>query len=124
MNPLQPTALADAAPDLPWPVALILTALAYALVGLVALRLAIPPSYAAPFYPPAGIALVAVLVFGGRAVPGVALGALLVNLTLGAQRGAARWRGWRPAWPSRSRSAPACRRLPAPGWLVASCASR
>ncbi len=91
MNPLQPTAPADAAPEPPWPVALILTALAYALVGLVALRLAIPPSYAAPFYPPAGIALVAVLVFGGRAVPGVALGALLVNLTLSAQRGEVAW---------------------------------
>jgi signal transduction histidine kinase/CheY-like chemotaxis protein len=75
----------------PWPHALVLTALAYSAVGLVALALAIPPSFAAPFYPPAGIALVAVLVFGPRMVPGVALGALLVNLTLGAQRGEADW---------------------------------
>jgi signal transduction histidine kinase/ActR/RegA family two-component response regulator len=69
------------------------TALAYAAVGLVALRLAIPPGYAAPLYPSAGIALAAVLVFGRRAVPGVALGALLVNLTLGTQRGEVAWGG-------------------------------
>ncbi len=43
----------------PWPWVLILTALAYALTGWLALRLAFPPSYAAPLYPAAGIALAA-----------------------------------------------------------------
>ena len=63
------------------------TALAYLLVGLAALQLAIPPSYAAPLFPAAGIALAAVLVYGRIALPGVVLGALGVNLSLSALRG-------------------------------------
>jgi PAS domain S-box-containing protein len=63
------------------------TALAYLLTGLAALQLAIPPSYASPLYPSAGVALAAVLVFGRAAVPGAALGAFGVNLSLSALRG-------------------------------------
>ncbi|WP_298832168.1 PAS domain S-box protein [uncultured Piscinibacter sp.] len=63
------------------------TALAYLLAGLLALQLAIPPSYASPLYPSAGIALAAVLVYGRLAVPGVVLGAFCVNLSLSALRG-------------------------------------
>jgi PAS domain S-box-containing protein len=62
-------------------------ALAYAVTGLLALNLAIPPGYASPIYPAAGIALVAVLVFGRPGLAGTALGAFLVNLTLGLARG-------------------------------------
>ena len=68
-------------------VALGITALAYTLAGLFALQLAIPPSYASPLYPSAGIALAAVLVYGQRVVPAVLLGAFCVNATLSAQRG-------------------------------------
>ncbi len=64
------------------------TALAYALVGAVALLLAGPPGYASPLYPPAGIALAAVLCYGRAALPGVLLGAFTVNAGLGALRGA------------------------------------
>ena len=70
-----------------WAAALAGTAAAYLLAGLLSLQLAIPPSYASPLYPAAGIALAAVLSYGPRVVPGVALGAFLVNLTLSAQRG-------------------------------------
>ena len=63
------------------------TTLAYLLVGLASLQLAIPPSYASPLYPSAGIALAAVLVFGRIAVPGAVLGAFGVNLSLSALRG-------------------------------------
>ncbi|KNZ30613.1 MAG: hypothetical protein AD742_21280 [Methylibium sp. NZG] len=73
--------------ELHWSLALLATALAYAVVGVLALQLAIPPGFASPLYPSAGIALVAVLVFGWRVLPGVALGSLLVNLTLSLQRG-------------------------------------
>jgi PAS domain S-box-containing protein len=62
-------------------------ALAYAITGLLALNLAIPPGYASPIYPAAGIALVAVLVFGRPGLAGAALGAFMVNLTLGLARG-------------------------------------
>jgi len=70
-----------------WPWVLGLTALAYALTGWLALRLAFPPSYAAPLYPPAGIALAAAWVYGRPALAAVALGAIGVNLGLSAARG-------------------------------------
>ncbi len=63
------------------------TALAYLIAGLASLHLAIPPSYASPLYPAAGIALAAVLVCGRAAVAGTALGAFGVNVTLSALRG-------------------------------------
>jgi PAS domain S-box-containing protein len=63
------------------------TALAYALVGALAVLLAGPPGYASPLYPSAGIALVATLVYGWAALPGVALGDFAVNLGLAALRG-------------------------------------
>ncbi len=64
--------------------AAILTFVAYALAGLVALRLAIPPGYASPLYPAAGVALASVLLFGWRMLPAVALAAVFVNLSLAA----------------------------------------
>jgi len=63
------------------------TALAYVLVALPALQIAIPPSYASPLYPPAGIALAAVLVYGRVAMVGAALGGFLANVSLIALRG-------------------------------------
>jgi PAS domain S-box-containing protein len=77
-------------PDLAQPNALWVaagTALAYAAVGWLALRLAGPPGYASPLYPSAGIALATVLVFGRAALPGVLLGAFAVNTGLGWLRG-------------------------------------
>ena len=62
------------------------TALAYALVGALALTLAGPPGYAAPLFPSAGLALAAVLSFGRAALPGVLLGSLAVNFSLGLLR--------------------------------------
>ncbi len=56
-------------------------ALAYALVGAAGLTLAIPPGYASPVFPAAGLALAAVLRFGGRALPGLVLGSALLNLS-------------------------------------------
>ncbi len=70
-----------------WPV--LLTALGYFLVGKVALLLAIPPGYASPLYPSAGLALAATLVYGWRALPGVALGAMAANAPLTPLRGLA-----------------------------------
>jgi len=78
-------------PDAPlhrWLVPSLLTALAYAAVGWLSLLLAIPPGYASPLYPGAGLALAAVLVYGRRALPGVALGAWMVNASLATPRAA------------------------------------
>ena len=72
--------------SLPWITAFFLTAVCYAGAGLAALTLAIPPGYASPLYPAAGVALASVLMFGRRMLPAVVLGALCVNLTLGLER--------------------------------------
>ncbi len=69
----------------------LLTALAYFLAGQLALLLAIPPGYASPIYPSAGLALAAVLAWGRSALPGVAIGAFAVNLSLGGDRTLLHW---------------------------------
>ena len=59
----------------------VLLALAYALLGAAGLTLAIPPGYASPVFPAAGLALACVLWFGRRALPGIWLGSVLLNLS-------------------------------------------
>ena len=70
-----------------WLVPFGLTALVYFLAGLLGLQLSIPPGYASPLFPAAGIALVSVLLYGWRMAGAVAIGAYAVNLTLAASRG-------------------------------------
>ncbi len=65
-----------------WMAAFVLTAVCYVVAGLASLALAIPPGYASPLYPAAGVALASVLIFGRRMLPAVALGAFCVNLSL------------------------------------------
>ncbi|WP_295578613.1 EAL domain-containing protein [uncultured Lamprocystis sp.] len=55
-------------------------ALAYVLLGAAGLLLAIPPGYASPVFPAAGLAVAAALQFGARVLPGVWLGSALLNL--------------------------------------------
>nr|WP_315261653.1 CHASE domain-containing protein [uncultured Duganella sp.] len=66
-----------------WP-ALLLANLAlwavYFAAGRLGLLLALPPGYASPIFLPAGLALAACVVGGGRLLPAVALGSLSVNL--------------------------------------------
>ena len=58
-------------------------AAAYAVTGKLSLLLAIPPGYATAIWPPSGIALAAVLLYGYRIWPGVMLGSFLVNIWTG-----------------------------------------
>ncbi|TCS63671.1 CHASE domain-containing protein [Varunaivibrio sulfuroxidans] len=58
-------------------------ALAYVVTGKISLLLAIPPGYATAIWPPAGIALAAVLVYGYRSWVGVFLGSFFVNVLTG-----------------------------------------
>lgn len=51
----------------------------YGIAGWLSLQVLVPSGYVAPVYPPAGIALGAVLLFGYRVWPAVLFGALLVN---------------------------------------------
>ncbi len=69
-------------------------AFAYTIAGWLALQLAVPPGYAAPFYPAAGIALTSLLIFGYRLWPAVFIGALLVNLNAQIQSGGPESLGW------------------------------
>ncbi len=65
--------------------AILLLAIAYAVLGKLSMLLALPPGYASAIFPSAGIALAAVIVGGNRLLPGVALGALALNLMQGWQ---------------------------------------
>jgi diguanylate cyclase (GGDEF)-like protein len=67
---------------LPYATLLVATALVYFAVGRMSLALAIPPGYASAVWPPSGIALAAVLLFGARVWPAVWIGAALVNVTV------------------------------------------
>jgi integral membrane sensor domain MASE1 len=53
---------------------------AYLAVGRLALLLAVPPGYATPIFPPAGLAIVAMLIFGPSTLPWTWLGSFLLNL--------------------------------------------
>jgi two-component sensor histidine kinase len=55
-------------------------ALAYYVAGRLALILAIPPGYASAVWPAAGVALVAILVFGYRVWPGILVGHFFANV--------------------------------------------
>lgn len=56
--------------------------LSYALLGVASMLLAAPRGYASPAFPSAGVALVAVLLLGGRAWSGIWLGSFALNLWL------------------------------------------
>nr|WP_269106668.1 EAL domain-containing protein [Massilia sp. TS11] len=57
-------------------------ALAYVLSGRLGLLLALPPGFASPLFPPAGIALASVYSGGWRMLPGVFAGALALNFVV------------------------------------------
>ena len=63
-------------------VRVIILAAGYTLTGIVGLSLAIPPGYATPVWPPSGIALAGVLMWGPRVWPGIVAGAFLVNMAV------------------------------------------
>ena len=54
-------------------------AVAYVIAGRLALLLALPPGFASPIWPAAGLALAAVYLWGWRVWPGVFVGAFLTN---------------------------------------------
>ena len=62
-------------------------AVLYCLFGLSAEFLAIPPDFATPVWPAAGISLGFTLVYGTKVLPGVFVGALLANTTIAYMQG-------------------------------------
>ncbi|HEU4516096.1 MAG TPA: MASE1 domain-containing protein [Steroidobacteraceae bacterium] len=75
-TPIQDTLAADRR------VRIVILAVGYTLTGIVGLSLAVPPGYATAVWPPSGIALAAVLMWGPRVWPGIAAGSVLVNLAV------------------------------------------
>jgi integral membrane sensor domain MASE1 len=57
--------------------------LAYAVTGGLALTPAVPPGYASPIFPLAGIAVAAMIMGGSATLPWTFLGSLLLNLWIG-----------------------------------------
>jgi signal transduction histidine kinase/integral membrane sensor domain MASE1 len=83
MNTARPHSAAPTTPH-EWPFRrYLLAALAYFLLGLGGLALAIPPGYASPIFPAAGFAVALMLWSDRRAWPGIAIGSLLLNLHTG-----------------------------------------
>ncbi|HEX5864403.1 MAG TPA: MASE1 domain-containing protein, partial [Casimicrobiaceae bacterium] len=60
----------------------LLLAAVYFVAAKLSLLLAIPPGYVTAVWPPSGIALAAILLWGTRLWPGIWLGAALINLTV------------------------------------------
>jgi hypothetical protein len=60
--------------------AYVLLTVAYAVSGALALLLAVPPGFASPIFPPAGIAVAAMLIGGPTSLPWIFLGSFLLNL--------------------------------------------
>ena len=61
---------------------IVILAAGYSLTGIVGLSLAIPPGYATAVWPPSGIALAALLMWGPRVWPGLWVGSFLVNVAV------------------------------------------
>lgn len=63
-------------------VKIFLLAMAYFGTGLLGLQLALPPGFATSFWPPAGIALAALLIFGSEVWPGLFIGSFLIGVAV------------------------------------------
>ncbi|HRI70977.1 MAG TPA: MASE1 domain-containing protein, partial [Polyangium sp.] len=71
-----------------------LLAMAYIVTGRLALLLAIPPGFATAIFPPVGVGLAAVLLWGNPMLAGVLLGSTLLNLSIAwSSGGEISWRG-------------------------------
>lgn len=64
-----------------WLLQVIGLSIAYFVTGKLGAYLAIPPGYATAIWPPSGIALAGVLIYGYRVWPGILLGSFLVNFS-------------------------------------------
>lgn len=59
---------------------LFILAISYAIIGKLSLLLAIPPGFASPVWPPSGVALGLILLWGYRYWPGILLGSMTINI--------------------------------------------
>ncbi len=76
LSPVMPSIL-----SLSWLLQITGLAAAYFITGKIGSYLAIPPGYATAIWPPSGIALASILIYGNRIWPGIFLGSFLINLS-------------------------------------------
>lgn len=69
-------------------VKIVLLTIAYLLTGQLAMLLAVPPGFLSSIFPPVGVALAAVLIWGYPLLLGVLPGSTLLNLSIAASAGA------------------------------------
>ncbi|UOA07224.1 CHASE domain-containing protein [Methylobacter sp. S3L5C] len=67
--------------SLSWLLQILGLTFAYFITGKIGSYLAIPPGYATAIWPPSGIALASILIYGNRIWPGIFLGSFLINLS-------------------------------------------
>ncbi|WP_262966817.1 CHASE domain-containing protein [Methylobacter psychrophilus] len=67
--------------SLSWLLQIMGLAAAYFITGKLGSYLAIPPGYATAIWPPSGIALASILIYGNRIWPGIFIGSFLINLS-------------------------------------------
>lgn len=65
----------------------VLVVLSYVILGYASLQLAIPPGYASAIFPPAGLALASLIIWGRRYAVAIFLGSLSLNLLTSAVSG-------------------------------------
>lgn len=70
-------------PRLTWPLQVVGVAAAYWLAGMAGLELALVRGQVSPLWPASGVALFCLVRWGWRVVPGIVVGAVLVNLSFG-----------------------------------------
>jgi MASE1/CHASE domain len=95
-TPSSTTMSQSSAPSLHWTLASVVVCLLYLACGWLGLLLSVPPGFAAPLYPAAGLALAFALVFGWRVLPAVAVGAMVVNAFVTSDRGLTLAHWWVP----------------------------
>ena len=79
MTGREKTNLKDCLPGVGLVAKILVLATVYAVSGRIALLLAVPPGVASGAFPPAGIAMAALLICGNRVWPGILLGAIAVG---------------------------------------------
>ena len=54
----------------------------YVVLGKLGIYISVPPGYATLIWPPSGLALAAILLYGFLSIPGIFIGAFLLNLSV------------------------------------------
>jgi len=99
-------------------ISILILSVSYAVIGRLALLLAIPPGYATAIFPPAGIAVAAFLIWSNRLWPGVFIGSLILNIWITTEQASLSYSGLVVAF---SAASGATLQALAGAWMVSRC---